>query len=70
MWRGAKVAVTGTRLTAACTRPRVWRPLIENLAVAQLSARRVMPGVRLLPSGKGKFGLKRYRGEILRRKCL
>ena len=36
------------RLTTACTRPRISVPLIVNLSVAQLDARRVMPGVRPL----------------------
>ena len=33
-------------LTTACTRPRASLDVIVNLAVIQLSARRVMPGVR------------------------
>jgi hypothetical protein len=36
------------RLTTAFTRPRISEPLIENLPLITLSARRVMPAVGLL----------------------
>jgi hypothetical protein len=40
-----------TRLTTACTRPRISENVTVNLSVPMLNARRVMQGVRPLVIG-------------------
>lgn len=39
------ILFTRPRLTRACARPRISAPLVQDLSVIRLTARRVMPGV-------------------------